>query len=401
MPLSTQVRSFARRRSVRFVAGVLAGLLGLALIAYLALEVAPDIFVSDAVCRRRAQTHCLDAGTHAWTRLGVAAVTLAVLALGLGIVAAVYAARSLARTRLAHDSREITVRLIQAVTQLGSPVLEVRLGGIYALERLARDSADVQPEIVEVLAAYVREHAGWGFDSAREEISGLPAGVADRSDAIEAPDVPTDVRAAMTVLGRRDPSRDRAEYQLELGAIDLRRLVLLGDQAQLAGARLAGAHLEGADLEGARLEYADLEGAHLEGAYLEGARMQGALLIRAHLEGAHLDEARMDGACLERAHLEGAHLVGAHLEQANLESAHLEGAFLGEAHLVGAQLDGAHLEGAYLHQADFEGARLGKAHLRGTRFDDSTRWPTDFDPIAAGARRVAPLRPVADTGEGA
>jgi hypothetical protein len=37
----------------------------------------------------------------------------------------------------------------------------VRLGGIYALERIVNDSPDDRAIIIEVLTAFVRTHAPW------------------------------------------------------------------------------------------------------------------------------------------------------------------------------------------------------------------------------------------------
>jgi hypothetical protein len=60
---------------------------------------------------------------------------------------------------------QITDRFTKAIDQLGAldgdgkPKLEIRLGGIYALERIARDSERDHGPIMEVLTAYVREHA--------------------------------------------------------------------------------------------------------------------------------------------------------------------------------------------------------------------------------------------------
>src|SRR4051812_43986332 len=54
---------------------------------------------------------------------------------------------------------QYTDRYTKAVDQLGqsgADRLQVRLGGIYALERLARDSPPDQPTIIEVLSAFVR-----------------------------------------------------------------------------------------------------------------------------------------------------------------------------------------------------------------------------------------------------
>jgi hypothetical protein len=56
---------------------------------------------------------------------------------------------------------QFTDRYSKAIEQLGENKMEVRLGGIYALERLMADKARDQPTILEVLAASVRgTHVG-------------------------------------------------------------------------------------------------------------------------------------------------------------------------------------------------------------------------------------------------
>jgi hypothetical protein len=54
---------------------------------------------------------------------------------------------------------QITDRFTKAIDQLGSPKLELRLGGIYALERIARDSEKDHWPIMEVLTTFIRVHA--------------------------------------------------------------------------------------------------------------------------------------------------------------------------------------------------------------------------------------------------
>src|SRR6266516_7182902 len=54
---------------------------------------------------------------------------------------------------------QITDRFTKATDQLGSDKIDTRLGGIYALERIARDSQADQGPVMEVLTAFVREHA--------------------------------------------------------------------------------------------------------------------------------------------------------------------------------------------------------------------------------------------------
>lgn len=52
-----------------------------------------------------------------------------------------------------------TERFAKAVEQLGNERIEVNLGGIYSLERLAKDSSRDYGTVIEVLTAYVRERA--------------------------------------------------------------------------------------------------------------------------------------------------------------------------------------------------------------------------------------------------
>jgi hypothetical protein len=50
---------------------------------------------------------------------------------------------------------QVTERFTRAIDQLGHAELDVRLGGIYALERIANDSPDDRITIAEVLIAFV------------------------------------------------------------------------------------------------------------------------------------------------------------------------------------------------------------------------------------------------------
>jgi hypothetical protein len=224
---------------------------------------------------------------------------------------------------------QVTDRFTKAITQLGATdsqgkkQLEIRFGGIYALERIAKDSPDDHWPIMEILTAYVRENAPCElWIELESEDSRTPEEIPQRYKIPQFPHPDKDIQAIMTVIGRSKREQDKG--RLDLISVDLRR-----------------AGLQGAHLEMAQFGEANLERAHLEGAHLAGADFFVADLKRANLEGAHL---------------EGANLGGAHLEGANLEGAYLEPAYLGEAHLEGANLAGAHLEGANLEGADFSTA---------------------------------------------
>jgi hypothetical protein len=212
------------------------------------------------------------------------------------------------------EQGQITERFTRAIDQLGSAHLDVRLGGLYALERIARDSPDDRATIGEVLTAYLRGHAPWPprledqppIEAAIETVAFL---------RLRAPDV----QAALTVLGRghfADPDPDAP--QLDLTDTDLRR-------SYLSRADLRRARLYGADLRRARFDDTDLRGATLIRAYLQ----------EAHLLGANLQDAVLHHADLRDADLTDANLAGADLRHANLQGTKLDG-----VDLRGARLDG-------------------------------------------------------------
>jgi uncharacterized protein YjbI with pentapeptide repeats len=169
------------------------------------------------------------------------------------------------------QQEQITERFTRAIDQLGHTGPDVRLGGIYALERIARDSPADRATIGEVLTAFVRTHASW------------PAQPADQQDVTapidEVPELQVrapDVQACLTVLGRGGfaPPAE-GQDRLDLHAVDLRRANLW--EAHLEAAYLRHAHLEAAFLGGVHLDGADLRGAHLDKAYLNAARLKGAV----------------------------------------------------------------------------------------------------------------------------
>ena len=73
-------------------------------------------------------------------------------------VAAVALIRHFAQTD-ADRQRRITESFSKAVEQLGSDKLEVRLGGIYSLERISKESPDDYWTVMENLIAFVRERS--------------------------------------------------------------------------------------------------------------------------------------------------------------------------------------------------------------------------------------------------
>ena len=93
-------------------------------------------------------------------RIRIALVLIVLGALGAAVVLLIARRASLDRRELQHDHHLIQ-RFARAVDQIGHPALDVRLGGLYSLERLAQESPEDHVPVIEILAAFVREHAPW------------------------------------------------------------------------------------------------------------------------------------------------------------------------------------------------------------------------------------------------
>jgi uncharacterized protein YjbI with pentapeptide repeats len=267
--------------------------------------------------------------------------------------------RITARTLEVTEQGHITERYTKAIEQLGNNELTIRPGGIYALERIAKDSNRDHPTVVEVLSAFVRERSDPAHTNSKPSDSTL-FNPSDAEQPNERPKPASDVRAALTVLAR---------------------LPLLPDvpRADLSNVHLVDTNLRMLNLSGFRLQGASLQQADLSWANLEGANLVRANLRDAHLKWTALQEAYLQVADLRGADLEGAHLEEAHLEEDNLRDAHLE-----SVHLERADLRGADLRGADLQEAHLKGANLAGTYVNG-----QTVWPPNFDWRAAGVSMLS------------
>lgn len=229
-------------------------------------------------------------------------------------------------------------RYSRALEQIGSANLDVRIGGIYALEGIALDSPRHYPTVMEVLTAFIRGHS-------RPE-----PGAATRPEPWPLPDV----LIALSVIGRRE-----AEHDIRV-------------------MNLSGVDLAGADLPLINLSDVNLRGATLDGANLTGATLTGAYLNEADLSGADLSSADLGLAFLIDARLPGANFTDAKLSSAFLVRANLHSADFSNAELLGTNLTGADLTGANLRRAILSGTLLADADLTGAA------WPVGSIPLPEG-----------------
>jgi uncharacterized protein YjbI with pentapeptide repeats len=285
---------------------------------------------------------------------------------------------------------QITESFTRAVEQLGSYKLEIRLGGIYALERIASVSDKDYWQIMEILTAYVRKNSSNNNQFKGNSLKIIPISMdilADENTNYEvskARTVSLDIEAVLKVIRRRKYSYESGETE----SLNLQKTNL--KYCNLIEINLSGADLRGADLLWADLRKANFSMAHLIETKLIGTNFSWADLHRADLFSANLSMAHLIGTNLSEANLTWADLHGADLFSANLSRTHINGtnfskallnkvnfsrtglfeadlseAFLIEANLSMARLIKTNLSGAYLSKANLEGSDFTEADLSG------------------------------------
>jgi uncharacterized protein YjbI with pentapeptide repeats len=282
---------------------------------------------------------------------------------------------------------QVTDQYNAAIANLGAGSVEVRLGGIYALQRLMQDTPGEQPTVIAVLCAFVRD------ETASIATPQKPA----------AYQLPTDVQAALTVVGTRKTAKDGSTtvldfddarlinaqlQQQDFGNADFSK-ALLGD-ANLSGANLSDANLSGANLDDANLSDANLHDANLTDANLALASITSVSMVSmagphqflgvangglVNLTGADFTDADLLAANLSGEDLAGDNLTRATLENANLSGADLAGADLADANLAIADFVGADLAKANLAGADLTNAFFEKTNLAGAIWPQGTPPP--------------------------
>ena len=209
-------------------------------------------------------------------------------------------------------------RYERGAEMLGSPVLSVRLGGIYALRRLAEEHPEqYHIQIMELFCAFLRNPTSSDESRDRENGQTLPPQTASP--------VREDVQVVLTTVGGRtevglDIEKETGTFRLDLHNADLSRV-------HLPGANLTYANLGGADMRGAYLVDTNLS--HV---YLQGAQLERVNLINANFSQARMRSANLGGVLGQTTDFSGANF-GGNLSDADFQWADFSGANIGISNL--------------------------------------------------------------------
>ena len=232
----------------------------------------------------------------------------------VAIVLAVWRSRVAARQASAAQRQADTAqqdllneRYEKGAEMLGSDVLAIRLGGIYALQRLAEEHPrQYHVQVMQLFCAFALNPTR---DADQAEVGRRRATRSDRRSLSGA-----DIEEALRVwLEDTDFVRNlvidsalREDVQAVMRAIGARSKTA----RDLEGAVRFRVDLDGADLSGASLHDSDLSRVSLNGADLRRVSFLGANLSSAQLNQADLSGAMLMGADLSEAELSDAILSG-------------------------------------------------------------------------------------------
>lgn len=174
------------------------------------------------------------------------------------------------------ENKQVTERFSKAIEQLGSEKLEVRMGGIFSLERITKESERDYWTVMEILTSFIQSKSSSKL-------------LVNQSNALdnqlsELQPLAEDVQAALTVISRRNAKQDPEDRIVHLDFASLR-------SADLRSAHFKCVDLESSDLQGANFQDADLEDANLSSANLCRANFKDANLKQTNFHTADLSEA--------------------------------------------------------------------------------------------------------------
>ena len=277
-------------------------------------SISGEVWISFSIVVVLVVAVCFSVNCWEWLRSN--ANTIRVIALVVGGVIAIMLAlwRSMIAERQARAARSqsdtaqlslLNERYQKGAEMLGNKVLATRLGGIYALRRLAEEyPQEYHVQIMRLFCAFVRRPT-------ELEPGGKPS--FDVQDTMEA-----------IAFCSKNSAELKINFRINFAGADLRGI----SWHHFSDVNLVEADVSSADLSASffppevNLSKIFAMNVRLSDTYLMDVKLCGAFLMSADLTGAHLDDADLSEAFLREAILTKADLRGVHgLTQAQLDDA--------------------------------------------------------------------------------
>lgn len=324
---------------------------------------------------------------------------------------------------LVAEEKQITERFSKAVEMIGNEhSIHLRLGGIYALERIAKDSERDQRQVIEILAAFVRDRTSSSVDSRPYLFKSLDDLMEEEQEQsqdyyqyLDDPDdnerfarinhtytrLPTtDIQAAISVIGRRAKlSTESEEDVIDLSQTTLKDIVFSGNynkvnfyRAHLIkpifrnGASFYKADFSEAFIENLKAEHSCMEATNFEKSViieptLSHINFRDACFVKAKLSGgtvmnqcnffrAKLNSLELGGNVPEEPRSKNPNVLSADFEkrsefkQVNLDEADMICSLLNDAVFELSSFKKTDLEGSIIRGVDFKEADLTEAKLK-------------------------------------
>ena len=258
---------------------------------------------------------------------------------------------------------QLNERYQKGAEMLGSQLLSIRLGGIYALQQLVQNHPqEYHIQIMRLFCAFLRENVS--MSRANEEVSENEKRLFLDNSNKDYGIFQGQITKWIRVKGFRKLNEDcQAIVDAFYSRTDTQFQVQENEGYLLD---LTNLDLKWMDLRDAKFHNVDLTGTDLSGAILWGANFRKAFFVNTIMDYAGLDGSIFDSSeHLE--HNDPPSFVGANMFDVSLDGMYLFGAQLTDANLRSASLVGAHLA-----NADLAGAKMGSANISGASFSESS-----------------------------
>lgn len=225
-----------------------------------------------------------------------------------------------------------TDRYSKAIDQLGSDKSQVRLGGIFALEKISESSPDYASVINKVLATYIRQKSNMHDSTIFEEL-----------------------QAAIDIISYKDNHKNYERdsiYEVNISNVILCRF-----------------DFNNSILKNAKMIASDFSGSNFVSANLTRVTAYGANFFKTNLTNANLSGSNFYGGNFEQAIFSGSILKNANFQLADLKEADFSNCDLSGVDLTDADLTGTKLLGANLLKA----IGLTKEQIHSARINNNTK----------------------------